>query len=125
MFARDLARATIWGILFRLPCAGFTPGGAYDQRPTGRVRSHPWSATNFRPQTRLRKGDTPDRGGRWTTTGKQRRSIRRDARPALIGRVESARRGHQVQTRTFEWSEGRRSVAGQKIRIRLKAYDHE
>jgi small subunit ribosomal protein S10 len=25
----------------------------------------------------------------------------------------------------FKWSEGRRSVAGQKIRIRLKAYDHE
>jgi hypothetical protein len=28
----------------------------------------------FRPLTRLRTGDTPDRGGRWTTTGKQRRN---------------------------------------------------
>jgi hypothetical protein len=41
--ARDLARAMIWGILFRLPCARFTPGRAYDQRPQGRVRSPPWS----------------------------------------------------------------------------------
>ena len=73
---------------------------------------------------RLRAGDTPDRGGRWTTTGKQRRINRRDARSASDGRVE-ARRGHQARIRVSRLSEGRRSVAGQKIRIRLKAYDHE
>lgn len=44
--ARDLAQALIWGILFRLPCARFIPGRAYDQRSHGRVRSPPWSATN-------------------------------------------------------------------------------
>ncbi len=31
--AWDLADAVIWGILFRLPCARFTPGRADDQRP--------------------------------------------------------------------------------------------
>jgi len=43
---------------------------------------------------RLRKGDTPDRGGRWTTTGKQRRSIRRDARSAQQWAGRSARWEH-------------------------------
>ena len=33
-------------------------------------------ARRFRSRTRLREGDTPDRGGRWTKTGKQRRNIR-------------------------------------------------
>ncbi|MGV7338066.1 hypothetical protein PJI17_04475 [Mycobacterium kansasii] len=44
---RDLAEAVIWGILFRLPCARFAPGRAHDRRPHGRVRPHPWSATDF------------------------------------------------------------------------------
>src|SRR5262249_16813473 len=29
----NLASAVMWGILFRLPCARFIPGRAYDQRP--------------------------------------------------------------------------------------------
>ena len=41
----------------------------------------------FRSRTRLREGDTPDRGGRWTKTGKQRRNNR--AR-GLIGQTDQA-----------------------------------
>src|ERR1700751_5875153 len=88
MFARDLARARIWGILFRLPCAGFMPGRAYDQRPTGRVRSHPWNATNsglaiIAP--RLRQGDTPDRGA-----GGPRQVTSGAVTGAMLDRPESA-----------------------------------
>src|ERR1700735_3177211 len=77
------------------------------------------------PRTRLRAGDTPERGGRWTTTGKQRRSIRRDARPARDGPRRVSVPGAPGPDSGLNRSEGRRSVAGQKIRIRLKAYDHE
>jgi hypothetical protein len=60
--ARDLARAMIWGILFRLPCARFTPGRAYDQRPAG-ARPVPSLERLFRSPLRLRAGDTPERRG--------------------------------------------------------------
>jgi hypothetical protein len=39
----------------------------------------------FRSRTRLREGDTPDRGGRWTKTGKQRRNNRAHG---LIGQID-------------------------------------
>lgn len=55
------------------------------------------AATIWSP-TRLREGDTPDRGGiGWTKTGKQRRSIRRNARSALTRAVDLRVGGHQVR----------------------------
>jgi small subunit ribosomal protein S10 len=61
----------------------------------------------------------PTAGAGWTKTGKQRRNIRarRQIDPGDRRAVE-----HRVRTLG---ERGRRSVAGQKIRIRLKAYDHE
>src|ERR1051325_8079486 len=54
------------------------------------------------PRTGLRAGDTPERGGRWTTTGKQRRINRRDAgpardRPGPIGALGGTRSGYGPQ----------------------------
>ncbi len=73
----------------------------------------------FRSRTRLREGDTPDRGGRWTKTGKQRRNIRATPDRVPCDSVPGGTPGPDLESR------GRKSVAGQKIRIRLKAYDHE
>jgi hypothetical protein len=83
---RDLADARIWGILFRLLCARFAPGRAYDRRPDGRVRSHPRSATNFGRGPGCVRVTHPTAGAGWTKTGKQRRNI-----PALCGSVPDRR----------------------------------
>lgn len=60
---RDLAQALIWGILFRLPCARFVLAGHTTSAQQGASGPN-LGARLFRSPTRLRAGDTPERGER-------------------------------------------------------------
>src|ERR1700744_1610227 len=68
----------------------------------------------FRSRTRLRAGDTPDRGGRWTTTGKQRRNMRART-PDLFGRsVPNGTPGPDTGRQVGEAWRDRRSASGSR-----------
>src|SRR3954471_18292218 len=95
-------------------------------RPTGpRVRAagpHPTAGQGVAAMCR-RPGDTPDRGGRRKSQDRvQDRARDTAARPSTNTTEHEPEREARLQHDSKREED---TVAGQKIRIRLKAYDHE